>query len=103
MPKSDVYKKSRKLTYQALHKIFSETRGNAIDKENKPINPPQIGAKRQAIEAYKKCGRYAAHSIIREKFKRSDEKPAFSIEQIDNWIDEYEDSQKKVRDDDDAR
>ena len=62
-----------------------------------------VGARNQAIEAYKKGGRNFAYSVINLKFKISNGEPAYSNETIDKWIDEYEENRKRARDDDDAR
>lgn len=63
-----------------------------------------LGPKTIAINAYIDGERRdKAYVVIQSRYVKSNGEPVYSKEIIDQWIDEYEQNQKKVRDDDDAR
>lgn len=90
---------------ERVRKIFLEDLFIKMDRDERAARPRSyvIGPKKEAIKAYMEGGREKAYSVIQSKYTRNNGETAFSISQIDKWIDEYEENKKKARDDDDAR
>ena len=107
MAKTDIDRHTNKFAppFDRYRRYILQDNFDKMDRDANSERPKERieGPKTVAINAYLEGGRNFAYNCMQEKYKRSNGESAFSKEQIDMWIDDYEEKKKKERDDDDAR